>query len=65
MNAKATVMSQVTGDRNAMVLITFLLGALILFVGNVTYNGISADRDARYLELAGDLRVLSQQIYNR
>ncbi len=66
MNAKSnSFLSRVAGDRVAM----GLTGALVVFASAFIYNAVvvlrNAAHESRYVEMTGELRVLSQQIYTR
>ena len=66
MSAKSnSLVSRVAGDRVAMA----LTGALVVFAAAFIYNAVvvlrTASHESRYVELTGELRVLSQQIYTR
>ena len=56
------VISKLPSNRNIVILMVVLVAVIILFVGNIIFVLRDAGHDAKYLELTGEMRVISQQI---
>lgn len=57
-----SVISKLPSNRNIVILTVIMVAIAILFVGNIVFVLRDAGHDAKYLELTGEMRVISQQI---
>jgi twitching motility protein PilJ len=57
-----SVISKLPSNRNLLLLTVLIAAMAILFIGNIFFVLRDAGHDAKYLELTGEMRVLSQQL---